>query len=246
MPKTAGFAILLCSLAAAQTPPPILRIIRMSGADTLISPARYAAARAQVEVLGIRASTGLPETWAIEMHPTFASIEDLETALGIVPMPPAGPGADESLPSSRILIAYYRAGWGYRSEEAVRMLPRARYLHIAVYRMRPGGDDQLEKFMAARRRRMDAVNLDRPDLVYHVVSGAQSGLYIVLAPIVSLRKLDEGVAKLPTYAEPTVAAENQAGLDSAVSLESLLFKMEPAISYVSSDFAAADPTFWRR
>lgn len=249
MMKTAALAVLFCFLAAAQTPPPLLRILRMPGTDTIISPAHYRSARAQVDVLGVRAATGLPETWNIEMHPTFASIEDLDSALGSVPMPVTSVCVDEVLGSARTMIAYYRAGWGYRSEEAVRMLPRARYLHIAIYRMRPGGDDQLEKLMTVRRRKMDAVNLDRPDLVYHVVSGGQSGLYIVLAPMVSLRKLDEGVAKLPAYAEPIAAAESQAGLEAAaaqISLESLLFHIDPAISYVTDEFAAADPTFWRR
>jgi hypothetical protein len=241
MMKTAALAVLFCLVAATQIPPPLLRVTRMPGSGTLISPSRYGSARAQVDVLGMRAATGLPETWTIEMHQTFASIEDLDAALGSVPMPEPGVYADEVFGSVRTMIAYYRAGWGYRSEEAVRMLPRARYLHIAIYRMRPGGDEQLEKLLAARRRKMDTVNLDSPDLVYHVVSGGQSGLYIVLAPIVSLRKFDEGVAKLPAYAEPMAAAESPAELDSA---ESLLFRMDPGISYVTAEFAAADPLFW--
>jgi hypothetical protein len=194
-----------------------------------------------VDVLGIRAATGLPETWTIEMHQTFASIEDLDAALGSMPIVVANGCVDEVLGPARIMIAYYRAGWGYRSEEAVRMLPRARYLHITVYRMRPGGDDQLEKLLATRRRKMDAVNLDRPDLVYHLVSGGQSGLYIVLEPIVSLRKFDEGVAKLPAYTEPMADGESQA---EVISLESLLFRIDPGISFVSTEFAAADPGFW--
>lgn len=219
----------------------------MPGSGTLISPSHYSSARAQIDVLGVRAVTGLPETWTIEMHQTFASIEDLDAALGNVPMPDTGVGSDEVFGPARTMIAYYRAGWGYRTEEAIRMLPRARYLHIAIYRMRLGGDEQLEKLMVARRRKMDVVNLDRPDLVYHVVSGGQSGLYIVLAPIVSLRKLDEGVAKLPTYAEPIAAAESQAGAEASAALisrESLLFRIDPGISYVSAEFATADPGFW--
>jgi hypothetical protein len=222
----------------------------MPGWDTLISPAHYSSAKAQVDVLGIHAATGLPETWSIEMHPTFASIEDLDAALGALGWPPmavTSAFADEVLGSSRTMIGYYRAGWGYRSEEAVRILPRARYLHIAIYRMRLGGDGELEKLMAARRRKMDAVNLDRPDMVYHVVSGGPSGLYIVLAPIVSLRKIDEGVAKLPAYAEPIAAAESQAELEASaaqISVESLLFRADPGISYVSAEFAAVDPGFW--
>ena len=246
--KTAALAVLCCCVAAAQTPPQLLRIVRMPGSEIPTSPEHYSSVRAQVDVLGVRAATGLPETWTIEMHQSFASIEDLDAALGgNAPGPVTLGCADEVLGPASVMIAYYRAGWGYRSEEAVRMLPRARYLHVTIYHMRPAGDGQLERLMVARRQKMDAVNLDRPDLVYHVVSGGQAGLYIVLAPMVSLRKLDEGLAKLPAYAEPIAAAESQAGQDAAaalISLKSVLFRIDPRISYVSNDFAAADPAFW--
>jgi hypothetical protein len=245
--KAAALAILSCLVAAAQVPPPLLRIIRSPGPQVLIPPERYSAARAQVEVLGLRAATGLPETWNIEMHSNFASLEDLGTALGDLPAPPTNGCADDVLGAPRTMIAYYQGGWGYRSEEAVRLLPRARYMHVTIYRMRPGGEDELEKSLVLRRKRMDAVNFDHPDLVYHVISGGNSGLYIALAPMVSLRKLDEGVAKFPAYAEPDAAAEAQAGQAAAsaqISRESLLFRLDPRISYVSADFAAPDPGFW--
>jgi len=247
MRKTAALAILSCLVTAAQVPPPLVRIIRLPGSQVLIPPERYSAVRAQVDVLGLRAATGLPETWTIEMHSNFASLEDLGTALGDLPAPAATGCADDVLGAPRILVAYYQGGWGYRSEEAMRMLPRARYMHVTIYRMRPGGEEELEKSLALRRRRMDAVNFDHPDLVYHVVSGGNSGLYIALAPMVSLRKLDEGVAKFPASAEPEAAAEAHAGQASAaaeISRESLLFRLDPRISYVSADFAAPDPGFW--
>ena len=42
-----------------------------------------------------------------------------------------------------------------------------------------------------RRASLDSVNLDRPDIAYDVISGAPSGPYIFLAPIVTLRTMDE-------------------------------------------------------
>jgi hypothetical protein len=239
----------LCFTAAAQIPPPIIRLIRTPAFGT-VSNRPYVTARAAVDVVGMTSATGLPERWVIEQHATFASIEDLDNAIGAMPgsaPPPAMEPQDEVLGPAHTMIAYYRPGWGYRPEEAVRRLPRARYIHVTIYRMRPGSDDELEKLMRARRERMDSVNLDRPDLVYHVISGATSGLYLVLAPMVSLRILDDGVAKLPVYAEPIAEAEANAGQSASTGellRESLLFRIDPRLSYVSDDFAAADPAFW--
>ena len=53
-------AIVGCLTAAAQTPPPILRLIRAPNISN--SSARYSNAGSTVEVLGMRAMTGLGET----------------------------------------------------------------------------------------------------------------------------------------------------------------------------------------
>ena len=53
-------------------PPELLRVIR-NVQD--VEPSRcYADAKIAVNVLGMRAITGLDETWLMEMHDTFASI----------------------------------------------------------------------------------------------------------------------------------------------------------------------------
>ncbi len=102
--------------------------------------------------------------------------------------------------------------------------------------------------MQLRRATFDSVNLARPDLVYHIISGEPSGVYIVLAPLVSLKILDDGMAALPAYAEPIAAAEAKAGKKaSSVELtrEHFLFRVDPRISWVSDDFASGDEAFWR-
>jgi hypothetical protein len=137
------------------------------------------------------------------------------------------------------MIATYRDGWGYHSEDAVRMLPRAHYLNVTIYRLRPDADSDMHNLMLAHHSTLDSMNLNQPDLVYHVISGASSGLYLVLSPMVNLRAMDERVAKMPLEVETKLSNITE------FARETLLFRLAPALSYVSDDFAAGDRAFWR-
>ena len=203
-----------------------------------MAPVRpYTDARAAVDALGMVSITGAPEAWQIELHQLFASIEDLDKAAG-----PVGT-------SHRTLIAFYRPGWSYRAGEAIRMFPRAHYFHVTIYCVRPDAEHDLGELVKLRRLSADSVNLDRPDLAYQVVSGAPSGTFIFLAPLTSLKTMDEGVAETPVYAAATAAARaktaSKMSADGEISREHLLFRVEPHMSYVSDDFAEADRQFWR-
>jgi hypothetical protein len=246
---------LLAGFATAQgltDVPPILQVVRKpgTGGNGTIRP--YNGAKAVVDSVGMTAITGLPETWGIELHQTFAEIEDLDRALAPLtarnPAVNPEPSPEDLLAPARTMILLYQPGWSYRPQEAVRRFPRAHYFHVSIYRMKAGADGDLGELMRLRRKEMDSVNLDRPDLVYRVVSGAPSGTYIILAPLISLRAMDDGVAKLPIYAEPLATAEAAAGKISAsqeLSREHFLFRVEPTQSYVSEEFSGADPEFWR-
>jgi hypothetical protein len=244
--KTILLAGILALSAAAQAPtepPPILQLIRRPG--TVVAPIRpYADAGAAVEVLGMVSITGPPEAWQIESHQSFASIEDLDKAVG-----PVAPAQADPLALSSTLIAFYRPGWSYRADQAIRMFPRAHYFHITIYQVRPDAENDLGELVKLRRIGSDSVNLDRPDLAYQVISGAPSGTFIFLAPLASLKTMDEGVAETPVYAEATAAARaktaSKVSADGEISREHLLFRVEPRMSYVSDDFAEADRQFWR-
>lgn len=229
--------------AAAQIPPPILRIIRNPSPHT---SQPYAQASASIEVLGMHAVTGVGETWLIEQHPTFQSIEDLDKALrstGGDPsnwLEPQGATADEVLRSARTMIAYYKDGWGHHSEDAVRMLPKTRYFNVTIYRLRPSeGGDNIGSILRTRYSRLDSMNLNQPELVYHVISGGPPEIYIALAPMPSLRTMDDYVTKMPLETEASSTSTALAGR------ETLLFRVDPAISYVSDEFASVDKSFWR-
>jgi hypothetical protein len=233
-------------------PPPIIQITSKPGAAS--TPTRpYASVRAAVDVLGLASATGLPQTWMLEMHPTFASIEDLDKALGAAasggkPGDSYGQPQDDLAAPPRTMIAVLQAGWSYRPEEAIRAFPTARYLRVAIHRIRAGLDADFGELVRLRTLTDDSVNLDRPDLAYRVVSGAPSGTYIVLSPLNSLRVMDEGVTDVPVCAAPVADARAKAepkAADIEISAEHLLFRVEPRLSYVSDDFAAGDPAFWR-
>ncbi len=120
---------------------------------------------------------------------------------------------------------------------------------MTIYRIRAGTESDFSELLRLRRLSQDSVNLDRPDIAYSVISGAPSGTYIFLSPIVSLRTMDEGVANVPAWAEGLFDERKKARTaiapESQLSREHLLFRVEPRISYVSDEFAAVDEKFWR-
>ncbi|HEV3198921.1 MAG TPA: hypothetical protein VGZ73_13480 [Bryobacteraceae bacterium] len=244
--RTLLFAGILASCAWAQgptDPPPIIQLTRTPGIGG--GPIRrYAEANAAVNVVGMTAMTGLPETWLIELHPTFGSIEDLDR--GLIAAPTL---ADNVLAPSKTTIATYQPNWSYRPDQAIRLFGKARYFHVSIYRIRAGTEADFGELVKLRRVSQDSVNLDRPEIAYEVISGEPSGTFIFLAPITSLKTFDEGVAAMPVYAEGVADARSKARAkvapDSELSREHLLFRVEPRLSYVSDGFASMDPNFWR-
>jgi len=247
------FAVLLMAATAAaqpSDPPPLVQLIERPGIGGG-SVRDYATVHADVDVLALTSMTGAPKTWQIEMHSSFASIEALDRALvaaGYFKSSAPAPSETDLATAARALIGIYQPALSYRPKEAVALLPKARYFHVSVFQIRPGSDADFADLMRLRRQKMDSVNLDRPDLIYRVVSGSASSTYVVLAPMTSLKILDDGIAALPAYAEAVAAAEAQAGKQTAaadLNRENLLFRVDPGQSYVSDDFAAADSGFWR-
>lgn len=248
-------ALALVSAAFSQAPtdpPPIVQITCQPGYST--GPAKpYAGAKAAVDVVGMSAATGMPQTWTVELHDTFASIEDLDKAISAAPaVAPArdafGQPQEDLLSPPRTMIALYESEWSYRPDEAIRLLPKARYVGVTIQRVRVGLEGDFEELVRLRKLTNESVNLNRPELAYRVVSGAPVGQYLVLSPLSSLRALDEGVADVPAFAAPVADARAKAAPKAAeieIGREHLLFRVGPRLSYVSDDFAAIDETFWR-
>jgi hypothetical protein len=250
--------LLTAASGAAQSlatdPPPIVQLVRKPGTAGA-STRPYATAKAEVNAIGMRSITGLPETWMVEAHYSFASVEDLDQRLAALgPVRVNGdfagdPLSDDVIAPARTMIALHRQNLSYRPAEAIRLFAKARYFQVSVFRIRPGTEGEFASVVRLRRATADAVNLERPDLAYQVISGAPAGTFIFLSPILTLRSMDDGVNAVPVWAEGLAAARatdgKQATADSEVSREHLLFRVEPRISYVADDFAEVDRLFWR-
>lgn len=231
-------SLAMAMIAAAQgptDPPPFLQVTRVPNGSK--SGRNYQGARSALDVIGMSSMTGIPETWYVEPHLTFASIEALDRALQGAALPaPAnqfGEAQDELLGGPRTIIAQYEPHLGYRPGETIRALPKARYFRISIFR---GASSAI---FDARRGAYDGANLDRPDVVYRVISGAPAGTYLVLAPLPSLGSIDDGMQRLPGYSEPFY------GFGNNTPVEHLLFRIDPRLSYVSADFAGDDAAFWK-
>jgi len=250
------FALALAPAVFCQAPtdpPPILQIVCEYGHS--VGPLKpYSAAKAAVDAVGMSSATGTPQTWTIELHNNFASIADLDKAIfPLAPSPSArdayGQAQEDLLAPPRTMIALYEPEWSYRPDDAVRLLPKARYMEVTIHRIRQGLESDFEHLVHLRKLTNESVNLNRPELAYRVFSGAPVGVYLVIAPLVNLRTMDDGVADVPAFAAGVVderakTAPKQAELE--IAREHLLFRVEPRLSYVSDDFAASDEAFWRR
>ena len=220
----------------------MVQLIRRAGTQ-FDSTSAYAQARAAVNVFGMTSVTGPPETWLIEAHDSFGSIEAVHEAVHSA-LPDTGDRVNflsgDVLAQSRTLIGVYRPWFSYRPDQAARLLSRTRYFSVTVYRTRSGADSEFLELLKARKDFFDSVNLDRPEIAYHVISGAPSATYLLLAPLTSLKTLDESLGK-SVRAEPG----HKSGSPIELSRSHLLFQVRPRISYVSDEFASEFPEFWR-
>jgi hypothetical protein len=227
-----------CCLLAYADPPALIRVIRNSARS---SSQGYADAKDAITVLGAMAVSGPSETWYFEMLDSFAGIEDLDRTL---PMAATGvPYSDDVIPPARTLIALYRRNLSHRWDEAAKIIPRARYFLVSIYRIRPGAQAGFADLVRMRTSRFESINFDQPEIVYQIMSGMPSGTFLFITPLASLATFDDGLAKTPDGLRE-IGAEQKLAAEVEIGHESFLFRIDPNHSYVSDEFASADPEFW--
>src|SRR5580692_9464746 len=231
-------ALLGCCVLAHADPPAVIRVIRNAQRS---NNQGYSEAKESITLLGATSVTGPSESWSFEMLDSFASIEDLDRALSM-----GSTGvlySDDVLPPARTLIALYRANLSHRWDEAAKIIPKARYFLVSIYRIRPGAQVGFADLTRMRTSRFESINFDQPEIAYQIMSGMPSGTFLFITPLASLATFDEGLAKTPDGLRE-VAAEQKLAAEVEIGHETFLFRIDPSRSYVSDDFASADPEFW--
>jgi hypothetical protein len=244
-------AVLICWMTAPvwADPPEIVRVIRNVRSES--AGGLYADAGAAVNVLGMSTVSGIDPGWQVELHDSFASLETLDQAMAARHSSTdlgwhSDTVSDDVLGPARLVVAMYQPGLSYRADEAAKNLPKARYLLVTIYRVRPGNDASLAEIVKLRRARSDSINLERPEIAYEVITGATVGTYLFMAPLPALKMLDDGLNRTPpNYADGVAQTAKKVASETEFSQERLLLRLEPGMSYVSDEFAGGDPDFWR-
>jgi hypothetical protein len=127
-------------------------------------------------------------------------------------------------------------------------LAHDRYFEIGVFHVKPGHDDDWSAIMKLVK---DAY-AKLPDIqwaMYQRAYGGSSGYYIYITPMKSASEIDRNFANGPKFDE-AIGKEGMKRLNDLMAqsvdeVESNLFALNPAISYVGPEMIKADPTFWK-
>lgn len=121
-------------------------------------------------------------------------------------------------------------------------LSRARYLLVTSIEVEPGQEQDLRKQMmeviAAKGHAVNSGAL----ATYRVLLGANETTFLVFEPLQSLQSPDHGLGSLAGN-----GAANAFGVPrgNVKRMQHDLMAFSPSMSYVSKEFAAGSPTFWR-
>lgn len=265
-----AWTLLVCLPAAAQSlaaPAPLIQLIRQivppgndAGYEKTQTAATLAMSKAHPPGQG---SFGLwayamPDTWEVwflSFFESYAEIDAFERAMAAAPskvskeMDRLEHKLFQVTTSERDLVARYRADLSYLPGNAVKMLPRTRYLNFTIFNARPGWDDELAEMLRTELSGRQDSHSDQSALTYEVVFGNRNPTYLIIEPLTSLVGI-ENILESQSAVRQALGASKWAAVQLAQrqilnSRESWLMRIDAPTSMVTSEFAAGDPAFWK-
>ena len=249
----------------AQTPPPVLLIVREE-----IKPGMMGLhGRHSAEYTGVFNELQTPnhrialvpvagnenEVIYITALDSFAELEGMnratdnkmETANGLTKarierLDKEGPVLHNAM---RDMLAIYRPELSFNPGVNIAQM---RYFSITTTRIKPGYDaqyaDYLQKILNVARQnaKVDKLHV----AVFQVVSGAQAGTYLSFRPMKSLAEMDEPIARKvrASMSDDMRKDSDKAVREAIMSGETSTYAFAPRMSYVNKEMAAGDPAFW--
>jgi hypothetical protein len=255
-----GLAVLtLAGSAHAADPPPVLRIlsehIRASVPQRDLEQVRaeYAAAQRGAGIappsIALASLSGSPELWRTEFHPSFAAMEDaINTMAQSGTLQQIDARAGELIDDRHTFIAIYREGLSLQTQQALAVLPRARFMLIRKVEVQTGRERDFAQSFRTLLAASDRAGLDQPVLAYQIFSGGSRSTYLFLQPLRSLATVDTMMPDIGKTYE-SLGAEGASKLhttltDTVLSDERLLFRVAPALSVPPKEFVDIDHDFW--
>jgi hypothetical protein len=235
-------------------PPAVLRIFREdikegnSGAHEKTEAAvmqAMAKAKYPAHILGLTSITGTSLAVFLEGHATFASIVDSLAFFDTTEFGKLDVADAELRINQRSILAAYRPDLSYAADKI--NLPKVRFVSIETIRVREGQEQtftDLAKLVVAGAEKSSSA---QPVATYQVVSGAPNGTFLLLEPMESLKSMDEGPQREQALVQsvPGGPQTMRQLSETIANEESILFAVDPMMSYVPKEWATADPDFWK-
>jgi hypothetical protein len=214
-------------------------------------PAAFEKAKSPYTYIALDAMTGTGEVW-------FVSPFESHAALGDSMKREAEPSLAASLRqlqrADSDVISNARSIWARgRKDLSYGEYPdtaKQRFYEITIFRVRPGHEDGFE---AAAKAYGAATKRGAPDTsyrVYEVIAGLPGPTYLVFSSVTSfdlfdkMAENDRATMKAATPEEMQTLQKFMA--ENVVNTETIRFRLNPAMSYVSREVRATDVAFWGR
>lgn len=150
--------------------------------------------------------------------------------------------------SSTSMIAVLRDDLSYRISQFAEELPKTRFFEMTIMRIKPYTDMRFAELGKQIIAANEKAHSDVPNATYQIVLGGYQGTYIFFWPMKTLDTVDEsnsrGRAMMEAMGMEKAAALNQGASEVINSSQLFLLAINPKMSYVSKEMAAADPDFW--
>jgi hypothetical protein len=237
--------LVLAGSAYAVDPPAVLRIhaeqIRSSVAQGDFEQVRAEYANAlrgtgnAPASIALSSLAGAPELWRMEFHMSFAAMEGAINSLAQASaLRPVDARAAELLDSRHTFVAVYREGLSLQVQQAMAVLPRARYLLIRRVEIQTGHEHDFAQSVRAFLAASDRAGGDQPVLAYQIFAGGLRTTYLFMQPLRTLATLDN----------MTPEGVRTGSTDIVVGDERLLYRVVPAVSVPPQSFVDTDHDFW--
>ncbi|MBI3670743.1 MAG: hypothetical protein HY237_13295 [Acidobacteria bacterium] len=199
--------------------------------------------------LAITSMSGSSEAWYITPFDSFAAWEKDQKATEknaafTAELEKLAEQDAAFINNGRSIVAIYREDLSYHADTMG--VSKARYLEVETVRVRLGRSAEFVEMEKISIAAHDKANIGEHWACYQVVEGAPAGTYLFFSAMKSLAEadVDHGKAVNEAMGEENVKKRRKFAAEGIQFVESNLFALSPKMSYVSKEWAAADPDFW--
>ncbi|HKZ81646.1 MAG TPA: hypothetical protein VJ124_25485 [Pyrinomonadaceae bacterium] len=127
------------------------------------------------------------------------------------------------------------------------VIPQMRYFAVTTVSIRPGQDAQYADYVKSIiNTARDKAKAELHVAAFQVVAGSPGSTYLFFRPMKSLAEYDLriGPRVREAMSEDDRKKADKMASESILFTETSIYAFDPRMSYVTKEFAAADPTFW--